>query len=62
VYLTVDDVARLAAEPGQYRALVLTLAYTGIRRGEAVALRAKVTLGTYANLLDTDLDAVSEAR
>ena len=39
VYLTVDDVARLAAESGQHRALVLTLAYTGIRWGEAVALR-----------------------
>jgi hypothetical protein len=31
VYLTVEDVARLAAESGQHRALVLTLAYTGIR-------------------------------
>jgi integrase len=39
VYLTVDDVARLASESGQHRALVLTLAYTGIRWGEAVALR-----------------------
>ncbi len=39
VYLTVEDVARLAAESGQHRALVLTLAYTGIRWGEAVALR-----------------------
>jgi integrase len=41
VYLTVDDVARLAAESGQHRALVLTLAYTGIRWGEAVALRVR---------------------
>jgi integrase len=41
VYLTVDDVARLSAESGQHRALVLTLAYTGIRRGEAVALRVR---------------------
>lgn len=41
VYLTVDDVARLAAESGQHRALVLTLAYTGIRWGEAVALRMR---------------------
>jgi integrase len=41
VYLTVDDVARLAAESGQHRALVLTLPYTGIRWGEAVALRVR---------------------
>jgi integrase len=41
VYLTVEDVARLAAESGQHRALVLTLAYTGIRWGEAVALRVR---------------------
>jgi integrase len=41
VYLTVDDVARLAAESGLHRALVLTLAYTGIRWGEAVALRVR---------------------
>jgi integrase len=41
VYLTVDDVARLAVESGQHRALVLTLAYTGIRWGEAVALRVR---------------------
>jgi integrase len=39
VYLSPDDVGRLAAESGQHRALVLTLAYTGIRWGEAVALR-----------------------
>jgi integrase len=39
VYLSADDVARLANESGQHRALVLTLAYTGIRWGEAVALR-----------------------
>jgi integrase len=41
VYLTVDDVARLATESGQHRALVLTLAYTGVRWGEAVALRVR---------------------
>ena len=41
VYLSADDVGRLAAESGQHRALVLTLAYTGIRWGEAVALRVK---------------------
>lgn len=39
VYLTAEDVARLADESGQHRALVLTLAYCGIRWGEAVALR-----------------------
>jgi integrase len=39
VYLTADDIARLAAEPGEHRALVLVLAYTGIRWGEAIALQ-----------------------
>lgn len=41
VYLSPDDVGRLASESGQHRALVLTLAYTGIRWGEAVALRVR---------------------
>ena len=41
VYLSPDDVGRLADESGQHRALVLTLAYTGIRWGEAVALRVR---------------------
>ncbi len=41
VYLTADDVRRLADESGQRRVLVLTLAYTGIRWGEAVALRVR---------------------
>jgi len=42
VYLTADDVQRLAAESGpDRRALVLTLAYCGIRWGEAVALRVR---------------------
>jgi integrase len=41
VYLSADDVGRLAAESGQHRALVLTLAYCGIRWGEAVALRVR---------------------
>lgn len=41
VYLSADDVYRLADESGQYRALVLGLAYTGIRWGEAVALRVR---------------------
>jgi integrase len=39
VYLSVDDVQRLADESGEHRALVLTLAYCGLRWGEAVALR-----------------------
>ena len=39
VYLSADGVGRLAVESGQHRALVLTLAYCGIRWGEAVALR-----------------------
>lgn len=41
VYLSADDVHRLADESGAHRALVLTLAYTGIRWGEAVALRVR---------------------
>jgi integrase len=38
VYLSADDVSRLAAESG-HRALVLTLAYCGLRWGEAIGLR-----------------------
>ena len=41
VYLTPDDVGRLAGESGDHRVLVLTLAYTGVRWGEAVALRVR---------------------
>ena len=41
VYLSADDVHRLADESGQHRTLVLVLAYTGIRWGEAVALRVR---------------------
>jgi integrase len=41
VYLTAADVHRLADEAGRYRVLVLVLAYTGIRWGEAVALRVR---------------------
>lgn len=41
VYLSADDVAALARESGQHSALVLTLAYTGLRWGEMVALRVK---------------------
>jgi integrase len=41
VYLSVDDVYRLADESGQHRTLVLVLAYCGVRWGEAVALRVR---------------------
>jgi integrase len=41
VYLSADDVHRLADAAGQHRALVLVLAYCGIRWGEAVALRVR---------------------
>lgn len=39
VYLSAGDVARLADKAGEHRALVLTLAYCGLRWGEAVALK-----------------------
>ena len=41
VYLTAEEVGRLVYEAAQHRTLVLVLAYTGIRWGEAVALRVK---------------------
>ena len=41
IYLTADDVARLAEESGDHRAIVLTLAYCGLRWGELVALRIR---------------------
>ncbi|BCI55707.1 site-specific integrase [Mycolicibacterium litorale] len=41
VYLDHDDVGRLADESGEHRVLVLVLAYTGLRWGEAVALRVR---------------------
>jgi integrase len=41
VYLSADDVHRLADESGEHRAVVLTLAYCGIRWGELVALRVR---------------------
>ncbi len=41
VYLSADDVARLADESGQHYRLVLTKAYTGLRWGELIALRVK---------------------
>ena len=39
VYLTADQLARLADESGRYRALVLLLGVGGLRWGEAAALR-----------------------
>ncbi len=39
VYLSADDVHRLADESGEHRALILVLAYCGLRWGEAIALR-----------------------
>jgi integrase len=41
VYLSAEDVYRLADESGQHRALVLVLAYCGLRWGEAIALRMR---------------------
>jgi integrase len=41
IYLTSDDVMKLADEAGRHRVLVLTLAYTGVRWGEAIALRVR---------------------
>jgi integrase len=41
VYLTADDVHRLADEAGERRALVLVLAFCGLRWGEVIALRVR---------------------
>lgn len=41
VYLTHEQVGVLAAASGEYESLVLTLAYTGIRWGEAIGLRVR---------------------
>jgi integrase len=41
VYLSADDVERLADKSGEHRALVLVLAYCGLRWGEAMALRVR---------------------
>jgi integrase len=41
VYLSADDVARLADNAGEHRALVLVLAYCGIRWSEAIELRVR---------------------
>lgn len=41
IYLGHDEVARLADEAGEHRALILVLSFCGIRWGEAVALRVR---------------------
>jgi integrase len=41
VYLTEDDVRRLANESGKHRALVLLMAYCGLRWGECVGLHVR---------------------
>ena len=41
VYLSADDVHRLADESGEHRPLVLVLAYCGLRCGEAIGLRVR---------------------
>jgi integrase len=41
VYLSADDVQRMADAAGPHRTLVITLAYCGLRWGEAVALRVR---------------------
>lgn len=41
IYLTAGDVMKLADEAGRHRVLVLVLAYTGVRWGEAIALRVR---------------------
>lgn len=41
VYLSAQDVQRLADESGEHRALLFTLAYCGLRWGEAIALRVR---------------------
>lgn len=41
VFLTVDQVEELADAAGEYRLVILFLAYTGVRFGELAALRAR---------------------
>ncbi|WP_347403857.1 tyrosine-type recombinase/integrase [Mycobacterium sp. 236(2023)] len=41
VYLTHDEVGAVAEASGEFEALVLLLAYTGLRWGEAIGLRVK---------------------
>ncbi|VBA62116.1 tyrosine-type recombinase/integrase [Mycobacterium attenuatum] len=54
IYLDHDAVGRLADESGDHRTLVLTLAYTGLRWGEAVALRVRHVDEVRRRLLVTD--------
>jgi integrase len=54
VYLGHDAVGRLADESGDHRTMVLVLAYTGIRWGEAVALRVRHVDEVRRRLLVTD--------
>ena len=59
VYLSAQDVERLADASGEHRALVLLLAYAGLRWGEAVALRVsdveflRRRLAVHANAVQT---------
>ena len=68
VYLSADDASRLADESGEHRALVLTLAYTGVRWGEAVALRVRDVeflrrrLSVHANAVQLGVDTRSARR
>lgn len=41
VFLTIDQVEELADAAGEYRVVILFLAYTGVRFGELAALRAR---------------------
>lgn len=41
IYLSADDVHRLAAESGEHRRLVYVLAFCGLRWGEVIALRVR---------------------
>lgn len=41
VYLSAEDVHRLAAESGEHQTLVYVLAFCGLRWGEAIALRVR---------------------
>lgn len=41
IYLTADDVHRLAAEAGEHQALIYVLGFCGLRWGEAIALRVR---------------------
>lgn len=54
VYLNHDAVGRLAEESGEHRVMVLTLAYTGIRWGECIALRVRHVDEVRRRLIVTD--------